>query len=300
MPSRLISDGAKIRALRIQRGWTQEQLAEIAGVSARTIQRAESAGNAAFDTLRAVAGAFETDFRELLKSHSLKVEDPGLQLVSPPAPVVPSILESCGPMTPSDPVRPVRGSWKTPAAIVGALAAGLLIGGIAAHRLITPAGGNLPTTPQNSDVVARDAAGSLGQQTEINKLRDDVAVRRVTGLPIGNAVTRRESMLVADKPWNQNPLWQASGNDQPSVPAPQTTVLSPEESTSLELPLQARGSTAIPSLPRMSGAQDPLVILGPSLDEDSGVGAVRGAMGLAKKKTGDALARAGASMKRVF
>ncbi len=300
MPSRLNSDGAKIRALRIQRGWTQEQLAEIAGVSARTIQRAESAGSAAFDTLRAVAGAFETDFRELLKSAPLKVEDLEPQFVFSPAPAVSSIFESSKPATPSDPVRQVRGVLKMLPAAVAALAAGLLIGGIIAHRLIMPVGGNVSTTRQNPDVLAREAAGSLGRQAEASTLRNDGAFRRVTGLPTGNAVTRRKSMPVADKAEDQNFVWQAPDTVQPSVLASQTTVLSPEQSTSPGLPLLARGSTAIPSLPWVSGAQNPLVVPAASLKDDSGVGAVRGAMGLATKKTGDAFVRVGASMKRVF
>jgi len=67
MRSKLNPNGSKIRSLRIQRGWTQDQLADIAGISSRTIQRAETADSAAFETLRAIAGAFETDFDQLLK-----------------------------------------------------------------------------------------------------------------------------------------------------------------------------------------------------------------------------------------
>ncbi len=299
MPSRLKSDGAKIRALRIQRGWTQEQLAEIAGVSARTIQRAESASSAAFETLRAVAGAFETEFRELLKPDPPN-EDLEPLSVSPPAPVVPSIFESCNPVTPSDLVRPVRGIWRTLAAALTALATGLLVGGTVAYRLITPVGGNVSTIPRNPDVVAPDATVSLGRQAGASASLDDGPSRRVTGLPILKAVTSRESMPVAEKSGDQSDVWQASGTDQHSVPAPQTTILAIEQSTSLELPLQARESTAIPSLPWSTGAQNPAGVLAENLKDDSGVGAVRGAMGLATKKTGDALVRVGASMKRVF
>ena len=57
MGSILRPDGNKIRALRIQKGWPQEQLAWIADVSPRTIQRVEAGGNASFETLRSMAGA---------------------------------------------------------------------------------------------------------------------------------------------------------------------------------------------------------------------------------------------------
>src|SRR5512136_2732259 len=75
MGTRLNFDGMKIRALRIERGWTQEQLAEIAGISARTIQRAEAASCAAFETLKAIAAAFETDFAQLLKPEAHTTSD---------------------------------------------------------------------------------------------------------------------------------------------------------------------------------------------------------------------------------
>ncbi|WP_416899771.1 MAG: 2TM domain-containing protein [Minwuia sp.] len=51
----------KLRQHRIDRGWSQEQLAELSGVSARTIQRIENGGNAGLDTLNSLAAAFGTD-----------------------------------------------------------------------------------------------------------------------------------------------------------------------------------------------------------------------------------------------
>lgn len=47
------------------RAWTQAQLAEIVDVSTRTIQRLETHGAAAFDTLMGVADAFGIDVKEL-------------------------------------------------------------------------------------------------------------------------------------------------------------------------------------------------------------------------------------------
>jgi transcriptional regulator with XRE-family HTH domain len=51
--------GNKVRQLREQRAWTQEQLAEAAGVQPRTIQRLERDQTKSPETLQAVAGAFD-------------------------------------------------------------------------------------------------------------------------------------------------------------------------------------------------------------------------------------------------
>ena len=52
------SAGARIRKLRTEKAWTQEELAALADVSPRTVQRAEE-GQMSADTLKALAGAFE-------------------------------------------------------------------------------------------------------------------------------------------------------------------------------------------------------------------------------------------------
>ncbi|RVT48622.1 XRE family transcriptional regulator [Rheinheimera sediminis] len=54
-----------IRQLRIEKGWTQQHLADICAVSLRTIQRVEVQGIASLETSKALAAAFEVD-RELL------------------------------------------------------------------------------------------------------------------------------------------------------------------------------------------------------------------------------------------
>lgn len=51
---------------RIKRGWPQEQLAEIADVSLKTIQRVEQGNPAAFNTLQAIANAFDLTVEDLL------------------------------------------------------------------------------------------------------------------------------------------------------------------------------------------------------------------------------------------
>ena len=50
-----------VRKLRLQRGWTQEQLAEMAGLSVRSVQRMERGQNCSLETLKCLAAVFEVD-----------------------------------------------------------------------------------------------------------------------------------------------------------------------------------------------------------------------------------------------
>jgi len=54
-----------IRHLRLQKGWSQEDLAAASGVSVRTIQRLENGGRASLETLKCLAAVFESDVSEL-------------------------------------------------------------------------------------------------------------------------------------------------------------------------------------------------------------------------------------------
>lgn len=56
-----------VRKLRLQRGWSQEQLAEIAGLSTRTIQRLERGQTSSIETMNALAAVFEVD-RSILET----------------------------------------------------------------------------------------------------------------------------------------------------------------------------------------------------------------------------------------
>ncbi|OAN49108.1 hypothetical protein A6A04_03025 [Paramagnetospirillum marisnigri] len=55
----------RIRSLRLDRAWSQEQLAEIAGLSARTVQRIEQGQTASLETLKALAAALELSVGDL-------------------------------------------------------------------------------------------------------------------------------------------------------------------------------------------------------------------------------------------
>ena len=59
-------DGKRIRQLREVRGWSQEHLASICGLSARTVQRLEAEGNASLESRMAVAAALEVAAEDLL------------------------------------------------------------------------------------------------------------------------------------------------------------------------------------------------------------------------------------------
>ncbi|MBT3307932.1 MAG: Pr2TM family membrane protein [Gammaproteobacteria bacterium] len=54
-----------VRKLRLQRGWSQEQLATFSGLSIRTIQRIERGQKASLETLNALAAVFEIDVSQL-------------------------------------------------------------------------------------------------------------------------------------------------------------------------------------------------------------------------------------------
>lgn len=59
--------GKNIRQHREERHWTQEELAIVAGVDTRTIQRAEGGHKVALETLKALSNAFEITIDQLSK-----------------------------------------------------------------------------------------------------------------------------------------------------------------------------------------------------------------------------------------
>jgi transcriptional regulator with XRE-family HTH domain len=54
-----------IQKLRLQQGWSQEQLADMSGVSVRTIQRLEQGKPAAIETLKSLGAVLNVPFHEL-------------------------------------------------------------------------------------------------------------------------------------------------------------------------------------------------------------------------------------------
>jgi transcriptional regulator with XRE-family HTH domain len=58
-----------IQKLRLQRGWSQEQLAELTGLSVRTIQRIERGQTPSAESLKALAAVLEVNFGALREAH---------------------------------------------------------------------------------------------------------------------------------------------------------------------------------------------------------------------------------------
>ncbi len=54
-----------VRKLRLQKGWSQEQLAEMADLSVRTVQRAERGQSIGMESLKSLAAVFEVDLSQL-------------------------------------------------------------------------------------------------------------------------------------------------------------------------------------------------------------------------------------------
>lgn len=54
-----------VKRLREQRNWSQEALADMTGLSTRTIQRIESGNKASLESLKALAAVFEVDISTL-------------------------------------------------------------------------------------------------------------------------------------------------------------------------------------------------------------------------------------------
>ncbi|HTR00456.1 MAG TPA: helix-turn-helix transcriptional regulator [Candidatus Acidoferrum sp.] len=61
-----------IRSERLKRAWSQEQLAQVAGLGVRTVQRMESGGSASLETVKSLAAVLE------LPAEALLIEAPRL------------------------------------------------------------------------------------------------------------------------------------------------------------------------------------------------------------------------------
>jgi transcriptional regulator with XRE-family HTH domain len=76
-------DPARLKRLRESRGWTQEQLAEVAGLNARTVQRVEAGGNASAETGMALASALDCLLPELSGQSAAPASQPGPAAAGP-------------------------------------------------------------------------------------------------------------------------------------------------------------------------------------------------------------------------
>ncbi|CAH9053320.1 hypothetical protein PSECIP111951_02495 [Pseudoalteromonas holothuriae] len=60
------------RKLRLQRAWSQEQLAQLSGLSLRTIQRIEQGHQPSLESLKSLAAVFETTVADLQQELNMK------------------------------------------------------------------------------------------------------------------------------------------------------------------------------------------------------------------------------------
>ncbi|MGY8952159.1 MAG: helix-turn-helix domain-containing protein [Flavobacteriales bacterium] len=58
--------------MRLERHWSQYQIAEMSGVSIRTIQRIENGENAGFDSLKSLAAVFEINIADSKKKEEME------------------------------------------------------------------------------------------------------------------------------------------------------------------------------------------------------------------------------------
>lgn len=87
----------KVKQLRIEKGFSQEQLAAMAGVSTRTLQRIERGANASPETLKCLASALETDFSELRETLPMPAHTPNPPAVAaqnPTTQLTPDMMEA--------------------------------------------------------------------------------------------------------------------------------------------------------------------------------------------------------------
>ena len=66
-----------VQKLRLQHGWSQQQLAELSGLSVRTIQRVENGHLPSVETLKSLASVFEIEFTQLASEDNPVNNDDG-------------------------------------------------------------------------------------------------------------------------------------------------------------------------------------------------------------------------------
>jgi len=64
-----------VQKLRLQRGWSQQQLADLSGLSIRTVQRIENGQPASIETMKSLASVFEIDFTQLQREPEMNTTE---------------------------------------------------------------------------------------------------------------------------------------------------------------------------------------------------------------------------------
>ncbi|GAA6152170.1 helix-turn-helix domain-containing protein [Pseudoteredinibacter isoporae] len=74
-----------IKQRRLDRGWSQEELARMSGLSTRTIQRIEGGQKAGLESLKCLAAVFETSISTLMEEQTMAEPQP---VESPKQPLI--------------------------------------------------------------------------------------------------------------------------------------------------------------------------------------------------------------------
>lgn len=74
-----------VRKLRLQRGWSQDQLAQMSGLNIRTIQRIERGQKASLESLKSLAAVFEIDINDIAPEASMNSIETLTQTEAPTA-----------------------------------------------------------------------------------------------------------------------------------------------------------------------------------------------------------------------
>jgi transcriptional regulator with XRE-family HTH domain len=296
MRTKLNPDGTKIRTLRIQRGWTQEQLAEIAGISSRTVQRAETSNCAAFETLRAIAGAFETDFDQLLQPETGVALESGMQIVTPED--LPRSEPEFEPIAVEQPAARTRTLF---AVASFALAAGMVAGIILTSRLDRREG-SYASVPK----IASVNPPPIKQAYRPPQPRMDLQpANPVAGKAIAPAtealILGSMAAVIVENPGHLRSTGQAAEVSNLAELVSQDAIYQLQQSEPLYLPMESQDLLPIIAIPEAPAAWSNLPALtGDPIREEQELGAVRQAIDLATKKTGTFVTRVGTSLKRVF
>jgi len=68
----MLLDADKIKSIRLDKGWTQEQLAHLCSVSVRTIQRIEKTGIASLETTNSLTAVIGCERNHILVTEGVK------------------------------------------------------------------------------------------------------------------------------------------------------------------------------------------------------------------------------------
>ena len=76
----MIINAPTVKDARLARGWTQQQLADVSGLSLRTVQRVENQGQGSMETCNALCSVLEIERQHLLAPATATAQGPRFRL----------------------------------------------------------------------------------------------------------------------------------------------------------------------------------------------------------------------------